>query len=229
MLKKIAVVFGLLCFIFLFFFSTQVNAITFLLEAPPSPLTRGEEYDFVITVDTFNSSVDTAQADMTYETQYLELVSVTKGSFFDSIDYEETETGVIRLTGTNSTAKSGSGTFAIVRYKLIADAPGQTTLCTVAPVNNPTPVPTAGPTTPPLAQCTQSCTSNTDCSSGLSCIDSMCLNASCPAETDCICPLPTKAAYPTAVPTAGIDIGWRVGSIIALGLISLGVVGIILL
>ena len=228
MLKKLFL-FILFLVIPLFVIVPQGLALSMTITAPSEQLVRDQEYDFVVNIDTFNSAITSTQGRVTYETQYLQFVSLTKGNFFDSVTYTEETTGTIVLTGTNNSAKSGSGTFAIVRFKLIATAAGSTTLCAVAPVTpTATPGPSAVPTTPPQS-CTLSCTSDEGCTSGLSCINGMCLNSSCPAETDCICPLPTKAPLPTAIPTSGMSIGWRVGSLLALGLISLGVLGVILL
>jgi hypothetical protein len=209
-------------------YAPQVFALSMTIEAPTTQLVRGEEYDFVVSIDTFNAAITTTQGRVTYETQYLEFVSLTKGNFFDSVTYTDETTGTIIVTGTNTSAKSGSGTFAIVRFKLIATAAGSTTLCAVAPIT-PSGTPPPAATSAPLQSCSLSCTTNASCTSGLSCINGMCLNAACPAETDCICPLPTKAPMPTAIPTSGMAWGWKIGSFFALGLIGLGILGVILL
>ena len=218
-----------LFFLFLAFFSlvfpSQTQAISMTIEAPSEQLVRGEEYDFVVTIDTFNTAIATTQGRVTYETQYLQFVSLTNGNFFASTTYIEESTGVILLTGTNNTAKTGSGTFAIIRFKLIATAAGSTTLCAIAPV---TPTSTPAPSAPPQS-CSLACTSDASCASGLACINGMCLNASCPAETDCICPVPTKIPLPSVIPTSGMATGWKIGSFVALGLIGLGILGVILL
>jgi len=269
MFKKLVLV-ALFSFAFLFIGVQKSEAALYFVEAPASPLTRNLEYDFIITVDTLGTPMTTGIADVTYETQYLQLVSVSNGNFFDSVTHTTPATGTIRLTGTNASAKSGSGNFAIIRFKLIATAAGSTTLCSVEPVTTPTPVPTTpvGPTSPPLlqcslgcstnsqcasglsciggmclnpscsaetdcicpapAQCSLSCTTNADCANGLSCIGGMCLNSSCPAEAGCVCPQPTRP-LPAQIPREGFADGWRIGSIIALSLIGLGVVGILLL
>ena len=67
--------------------------------------------------------------------------------------------------------------------------------CPVA-TNTPTPTPT------PVVQvgCNSACTVNTDCSSGLVCIDSACRNPSCSEKTTCQC----EVAAPTPqTPVAG--------------------------
>ncbi len=220
-----SVLFSILFFILsLVFMAGSASAVMYFVEAPPSPLTRGQEYDFVITIDTVGAAVSEGKSKVVYETQYLELVSVTNGNFFDSLSHEENPTGTIWLTGTNATAKTGTGNMAIIRFKLIAEEAGSTTLCSVSPVTEIT------PTTAPPASCSQACTTNADCSGGLSCINGMCLNAACSTETDCICPLPTtQPVTPTVIQQAGLARGWQIGSVLALALIGLGVLGIILL
>lgn len=220
--------FGLLFILFflsLFVAVGQANALSMTIVPPSQELVRDQEYDFVVSIDTFNEAITTTQGRVTYETQYLQFVSLTKGNFFDSVTYTDETTGTIIVTGTNTSAKNGSGTFAIVRFKLIATAPGSTTLCAVAPL---TPTGTPAPTGS-LQSCSLSCTATADCANGLTCINGMCLNSSCPAETDCICPVPTKIPPPEAIPTSGMAIGWQIGSLVALGLIGLGVLGVILL
>jgi len=222
---KITMLFFLLLTTFFLVLPSETQAISMTIEAPSEQLVRGEEYDFVVTIDTFNTAIATTQGRVTYETQYLQFVSLTNGNFFASTTYTEESTGTIILTGTNSTAKTGSGTFAIIRFKLIATAAGSTTLCAIAPI---TPTGTPVPSAPPQS-CSLACTSDANCANGLSCINGMCLNASCPAETDCICPVPTKIPPPSAIPTSGMAIGWKIGSFVALGLIGLGILGVILL
>lgn len=189
MLKKFFLIFFLLILAALFI-PKWARAISFNVVPPSGTLTRDQEYDFFITVDTQGEQITTTRARVTYESQYLQLVSVTNGDFFDSITNEETQVGSILLTGTNNTAKAGSGNFAVIRFKLIATAPGSTTLCTVAPEDTPTPVPTAVPTSPPP---------------------------------------PVYTPVPTAIPQAGSIIGWQVGSLVALGLIGLGILGVLFL
>lgn len=222
---KISLLFFLILTTFFIAFPAKTQAISMTIDAPTEQLVRGEEYDFVVTIDTFNTAIATTQGRVTYETQYLQFVSLTNGNFFQSTTYTEESSGTIILTGTNSTAKTGSGTFAIIRFKLIATAAGSTTLCAIVPI---TPTGTPAPSAPPQS-CTLACTSNANCAGGLSCINSMCLNAACPAETDCICPVPTKIPPPSVIPTSGLATGWKVGSFVALGLIGLGILGVILL
>jgi len=207
-----------------FAFPAKAAAVSMTIDGP-TELVRGEEYDFVVTIDTFNTAITTIQGEVTYEAQYLQFVSLTKGNFFESVTNTEEQTGVITLTGTNSSAKTGSGTFAIIRFKLIAEAPDSSTLCAITPLISETPTPGSPP-----QSCGLACTSDAQCDTGLACIDSMCLNPACPAEMDCICPVPTKIIIqPSAIPTSGLATGWKIGSFVALGLIGLGILGVILL
>ncbi len=168
-----------------------VYALSFDIQATTGTLTRNQDYDFTVTVDTQGQQLITTMADVTYDSVVLQLVSVTNGNFFTSISYTQTSSTTIRLTGTNTAAKSGAGSFAVVKFKIIATSPGSTTLCTVSPVEpTPTLAPTAIlPTSPPVA---------------------------------------TSAPIPTAIPQAGA-LTWQMGALIALGLITLGVVGMMIL
>lgn len=69
--------------------------------------------------------------------------------------------------------------------------PGATATATPTPTNTPTgtPVPTSTPTPTPVtvATCNEACTVNTDCGTGLVCLDNVCRNPSCSEEADCLC------------------------------------------
>jgi len=72
--------------------------------------------------------------------------------------------------------------------------------CSSPPKENGGPDPTPPPSTPPPPTppaspspgCTESCTTTAECTGSLECLDvgsgNMCLNPSCTAETDCVCP-----------------------------------------
>jgi hypothetical protein len=69
-----------------------------------------------------------------------------------------------------------------------------------------TPTPTPTPTAPPVLSCGSSCTSSTQCPTGMSCTASgVCRNTACSSETSCICatatPTTIAAANPTAAPS----------------------------
>lgn len=164
--------------------------MTFDIQAPTGTLTRNQDYDFTVTVDTQGQPLTTTMADVTYDSTVLQLVSVANGNFFTNISYTQPDSTRVRLTGTNTAAKSGAGTFAVVKFKIIAASPGSTTLCTVSPVE---PTPTLAPTVPVPTS-----------------------------------PPVTSAPIPTTIPKAGA-LTWQMGSLIALGLITLGVVGMMIL
>ena len=127
-------------------------AATFGLIAPTETLTRGQEVTFTVTVDTKGESFDTLRIGLKYDTQYLQFTNAIPGDTFSSIETEEIETGKIVLTGTNNTPFSGEGVFSYVKFKLIAEAPGSTQLCSFfnpeQSTSAATPTPTPTPTTP---------------------------------------------------------------------------------
>jgi len=128
----------------------SVSATTFDLIAPSGQLTRGQEVKFTINIDTEGNSLSSTSVGMTYETQYLEYVSVSPGDTFTTVSSDVQELGKFIITGTSTTPYSGSGTYAYVTYKLIATAPGETELCVLYNPQTPTPIPTTGPTSPPV-------------------------------------------------------------------------------
>jgi len=135
--------------IFLFFvassfFSSHAYGLSFDLIAPEGQLTRGQDVKFTITVDTAEQSVSSAQIGMTYETKYLQYVSTTPGDTFTDVATETQTDGRLVFTGSSSNGFSGTGTFALVAFKLIATAPGSTQLCVLF---NPSETPTTAPTT----------------------------------------------------------------------------------
>lgn len=169
MKKSIIILITFLFALFLWVPKSQA-AILMSIEAPSEELVRQQEYDFLVTIDTFGEQVGNIKASVDYQSQYLELVSVNNGNFFNTISHTTPSVGKIELTGSNTSPKAGSGTFAIVRFKLIATAPGSTTLCTVTPITETTPIPS--PTTPP--SCGQSpCDDTTNpCAAGTTCVKS---------------------------------------------------------
>ncbi len=77
--------------------------------------------------------------------------------------------------------------------------------CTSA-VNCACATPTPTPTPTPAPGCNSSCTTNADCSGGMTCFNtgsgSFCRNASCTSQTNCACPTPTPTpGGPTPTPT----------------------------
>lgn len=124
-------------------------AISFDLLAPTGEIQRGQEIKFTINVDTEGKSYTSTQIGMTYETQYLEYVSVSAGNSFTTVSADPQGTGKLIISGSSTSGYSGSATFAYVTFKLIASAPGSTQLCVLFnPQITPTspPAPTALPT-----------------------------------------------------------------------------------
>ena len=142
---------------FLLFFSLMAIdswAITYDLIAPSETLSRGQNVQFTINIDTEGTTITTAQVGMNYESGPLQYVGTTAGNSMTGVSVEQQATGKLLLTGTNQAGFSGKGTFAYVTFKIIADAPGSTTLCTLwAPTPTPTTPPATtnapAPTTPP--------------------------------------------------------------------------------
>ncbi|MCR4329468.1 MAG: cohesin domain-containing protein [Candidatus Roizmanbacteria bacterium] len=152
-IRRSLCIFGLFIAISLVFFCTSAQAVYYGITGPSGQVVNGQEYEWTITVDTQGQALTDGAAAVTFDTQYLQYVSTTPGDFFNSVSASPSAT-VVTLTGTNLSAKSGTGTFAKVKFKLIASGPGSTELCTVAPVTTPTPTPpvataTPVPTTPP--------------------------------------------------------------------------------
>jgi len=145
-------------------------------------------------------------------------------------------------------ACGGSGCQAIAA-KDAADAAAAAAAATPEPTAPPSPtaVPTAAPTSAPNSSlCDASCTTDSNCASGLTCssVDGInrCRNASCPAESTCTCPGATNTPAPTtatttttssndttgqAMPTSGVGPG-IIGSITVIGSVFLLLIGLAL-
>ncbi len=134
---------------------SPVSALRFELIAPSGILQRGQEVVFTIRIDPEGESLTNAVIGLAYDTQYLEFLNAIPGDTFDAIATEEIEFGKLVLTGTDSQPVSSEGVFAQVKFRLIADAPGATQLCSFFnPEVTPTPTTppsTPAPTTPPTA------------------------------------------------------------------------------
>lgn len=127
---------------------SSVMATTFDLIAPTGQLTRGQEVKFTINIDTEGKSLSSTSIGMTYDTQYLEYVSVSPGNTFATVSADVQTGGKIIITGSSNSPYSGSGVFAYVTFKLIATQSGSTQLCVLFnPASSPTP--TVGPTSTP--------------------------------------------------------------------------------
>lgn len=151
-MKKIFSILFLCFFVFEYFFSQATYAVEVSVEAPTDVLTEGQTFDFKINIDTQGESVDKQEFYVTYDSQYVQFQDggFLAGDFFDDTSYSKVADGKIYVLATSTTPKSGSGLIAIVKLKIIATAPGSTTLCAIAPVET-TPTPTIAPTDVPLA------------------------------------------------------------------------------
>mgnify|MGYP001566602206 CR=1 FL=1 len=140
----------MLCFFSFIFYVLPAHALTFDLVAPSGELTRGQDVKFTVNINTEGKSMTNTAIGMTYETQYLEYVSVVPGDSFTTVSADVQGDGKFIITGTSTTPYSGSGVFAYVTYKLIATGPGSTKLCALYNPQTPTvTLAPAGPTSPP--------------------------------------------------------------------------------
>lgn len=128
----------------IFVFAGGAYATTFDLLAPSGQLTRGQEVKFTINIDTEGRTLKTTEVGMSYKTEVLQYISTTPGNAFSTVSATAPEGGKILFGGKSEAGFSGSGTFAIVTFKLIATAPGSTELCILF-------APGPSPTTPPPA------------------------------------------------------------------------------
>jgi LPXTG-motif cell wall-anchored protein len=150
--------FYLCLFLFLLFvIPINAQAIKFDLIAPTGQLSRGQDIQFTINIDTQGANVASQEIGFTYDTQYLSYVSINPGTAMTSVTTSDQGGGKLLLSGANSTGFSGTGSFAIVTLNLIATSAGSTNLCalwspqptaTTAPVATSAVQPTAPPPPP---------------------------------------------------------------------------------
>lgn len=107
---------------------------------------------------------------------------------------------------------------------------------------SPTPTPTVTPTPPPGATptptptpapgCNSTCTTNADCSGGMTCFNtgsgSFCRNPSCTSQTNCVCltPTPTPGGptpTPTTPPTPQVPVSGNGPSVLGASVIAGGI------
>lgn len=153
-IKKILVT--LLFLLSLVIMPSSVLATTFDLIAPTGELVRGQEVKFTINVDTEGKSLSSSSIGMTYDTVYLEYISVSAGDTFTTVSATVQDGGKLIINGSSTSPYSGSGVYAYVTFKLIATQAGSTQLCALynPTESTPTPGPTSAPgspTTPPTA------------------------------------------------------------------------------
>lgn len=141
--------------IFLLGFAVHnVQAASYDLIAPSGTLTRGQDVQFTINIDTQGQSLTTTTIGMSHKTDVLQYISTTPGDTFTTVEVKNQEGGKLIFKGSNPSGFSGTGTFAIVTFKLIANAPGSTELCVLFNPETPTqpPAPTSLPQTGSIIQ-----------------------------------------------------------------------------
>lgn len=130
-------------------YSIPVHAVSYDLIAPSGTLTRGQDVQFIVNIDSESTAVSNATIGMTYESQYLQYVSTTPGDAMTSVTVTPSGTGTLLLSGANTSGFNGAGVFAYVTFKIVAEAPGTAELCALfAPSSTPAPVPTTPPAAP---------------------------------------------------------------------------------
>ena len=129
----------LLCILCFMFYVSSAHALTFDLIAPSGELIRGQETKFTINIDTEGRSFTSTQIGMTYDVNFLEYVSTSPGSTFTTVAADPQDGGKIIITGSSTSGYTGSGSFAFVTFRIIAQSPGSTQLCALYNPTNPTP------------------------------------------------------------------------------------------
>lgn len=140
---------------FVFFFlvalslPSSVFATTYDLIAPSGTLTRGQNLQFTVNINTEGSSLSSATIGMSYDTTALQYVSAAPGNTFTTVSATDQGGGKLLVTGSSTTPYSGSGAFAYVTFKLIATSAGSTQLCALFNPSTPTATPAPQATAPP--------------------------------------------------------------------------------
>lgn len=148
--KRIMSLVGILMLLW-FSFPKSTYATAFDLIAPSGTLTMGQTVIFTINIDTQGKTLQTSEIGATYDTQYLQYLSVTPGDTFTTVTATPLEGGKIVISGSSPSGYSGAGTFAYLNLKLIATSPGSTELCVLwAPSPTPTPTSPTSPTSTPV-------------------------------------------------------------------------------
>lgn len=133
----------------LIIFSGNVQALTFDLVPPAGQLQQGQNVQFTVNINTEGKSYATTSIGMTYDATLLQYVSTAPGTTFGTVTTDNQSGGKLVLTGTSAAGFTGSGSFALVTFKIIATSSGSTTLCTLFNPDTPTPTTVAGPTATP--------------------------------------------------------------------------------
>jgi len=140
--KKIILI--TISFLFMFFSPKKSFATKYRLDLPSGTFERGQSYDFTINIDTQGATVNSGTIGVNYDTQYLEYVGVTAGETMTEVSSSPAGDGRLILNGTNTNGFNGTGVFAKITFKLIAQAPGETQICVLwNPEQTPIPTPTA--------------------------------------------------------------------------------------
>jgi hypothetical protein len=189
----------------LVFAASPAYATTFDLIPPTGQLQRGQDITFTINIDTEGASLTSIQSGLTYDATLLQYVSVAPGAAMTAVTADTTTygTGKVLFTGTNAAGFNGTGVFATVVFKIIAQSSGSTEICTLwLPEPSPTLPPSISATPAPV--CGSVCTSNAQCPVDMPCYivsgqtSGFCRRAACPEMGNCVCPVPT------ALPRTGI-------------------------
>ncbi len=131
-------------------------AAAYDLIAPTGELQRGQDVQFTINIDTEGQALTSATIGMTYQTGPLQYVSTTPGDAFPTVETETQEGGKLIFKASNPSGFSGTGTFAVVTFKIIATAPGTAELCVLFnPEETPTPAPPQPTALPKTGSTTQ--------------------------------------------------------------------------
>jgi hypothetical protein len=198
-MSKKAILLPLFFIIFsLFAVSPTVFATTFDLIPPTGTLERNQDITFTINIDTEGAAVTSIQSGLTYDATLLQYLSVTAGAAMNSVVADTTTygTGKVLFTGSNNTGFNGTGVFATVVFKIIAQSAGETEICTLwLPTPSPSPTPPAYATPAPV--CGSVCTTNSQCPLDMPCYiaagqtSGYCRRTACPEISSCVCPVPT--------------------------------------
>ncbi len=114
-----------------------------------------------------------------------------------------------------SADKSSADLMCSLSFSLATATPSPSPTPTATPTKSPSPTPTPtptkspspSPTASPVPQCNTSCTSSSQCLSGMTCYipngstAGNCRKTSCLTESDCVCATATPSPTPTSSPT----------------------------
>lgn len=113
------------------------------------PLSRGQDIQFAVQLDAKGNTIKAQQIGLAPDTRYIQYLSASPGEAMSTVEVQTFSDGRILLSGSNPSGFTGSGVFAYVNFKIIAEAPGDTTLCSFWNPNS-TPTPPPGATNTPI-------------------------------------------------------------------------------